>query len=450
MGFADAYLQKAGLRGKLVDSAPHPDLKIIVAIPAYNESGLERCLDSLFRCGVSSDSSGDSDSGRKEVIRAEVVVLINAPFNAPDAVLRQNTKTYDAALKWISAHPHPFIDFHILMDHTFENKEAGVGLARKILMDEAVRRFNSIGARNGKTDGAKDGIIASMDADAVVDENYLMAVADHFESVQPDGSSIYFEHPLSGESFAPGVYDAVIQYELHLRYYLQSIRSTGYPHAFHTVGSSFAVKAEVYCKEGGMNRKKAGEDFYFIQKIAQRGNFSECNKTRVIPSPRPSDRVPFGTGAAVRKYLKESVPLNTYNPGPFRMLKKLFSGLEILHSNLNDAPDRFLNSQSEVLLEFLNSQRFVEALSEIRQHSATFPAFQKRFWRWFTMFRMMKFLHYARENGYPDVPVGEASLELLTQINPDGVEIPANSRDLGNLLGKFRRIEQFSRNWDTG
>ena len=74
-----------------------------------------------------------------------------------------------------------------------------------------------------------------------------------------------------------------------------------------------------------MNRRQAGEDFYFIQKVAQRGNFSQCNTTCVVPSPRPSDRVPFGTGAAVRRLSSDEEPLITYNPQLFVMLKELFS-----------------------------------------------------------------------------------------------------------------------------
>ena len=63
-----------------------------------------------------------------------------------------------------------------------------MGLARKILMDEAVRRFDAAG--NPK------GIIASLDADVVVDANYLEALSAHFEASDADGCSIYFEHPL--------------------------------------------------------------------------------------------------------------------------------------------------------------------------------------------------------------------------------------------------------------
>ena len=276
MGFDDAYLLKAGLRKALIEPEPHHGLKISITIPVYNESGLERCLDSLFQCSCSSlveynDPDDSLSDGNSSGFHAEVLILINAPSDALPVVLKQNRYTLEATRSWIEAHPHPCIDFHVWLDHSFSRKEAGVGTARKILMDEASRRFSIL--------ERPEGIIASMDADAVVQANYLEALVSHFHNnsgsgAGSDGCSVRFEHPISGDQFSPEVYEAITQYELHLRYYLQSVRYTGYPYAYHTVGSSFAVRSDIYCMEGGMNRRQGGEDFYFIQKVAQRGNFS--------------------------------------------------------------------------------------------------------------------------------------------------------------------------------
>ena len=443
MSFADAYLLKAGLRELLIKSDPHPDLKISVTIPVYNESGLERCLDSLFVSAGNLDGLG----------RAEVLILINAPADAPTEIMEQNYHTHEATRDWIAHHPHPLLDFHLLMDHSFGKKEAGVGLARKILMDEAVRRFGALGILQG--------IIASMDADAVVEPNYLSALLKHFNTRQrygqsddiggqlPEGCSIYFEHPLEPSGFEvhePEIYDAIAQYELHLRYYLQSVRYTGYPYAYHTVGSSFAVRADVYCMEGGMNRRQGGEDFYFIQKVAQRGWFSECNETCVIPSARPSDRVPFGTGPVVRRLSKSGEALTTYDPRPFGMLRQLFSDLEVLYTGAE--MDKLMDSLPRVLTDFLKTQQFEDSLLEIRGNSASYPAFRKRFWRWFNTFRIMKFLHFARERGYPDVTVGEASMMLLEKIHPDKAEFIAHNssfnsgRLIKSYLAIFRKFDQ--------
>jgi len=428
MSFADAYLLKAGLREALIKPEPHPGLNILVTIPVYNESGLERCLDSLFQCTCGAD------------LHAEVLILINAPSDAPAEILEQNLATLEATRAWIEAHPHPCIDFHVWLDHSFGKKEAGVGTARKILMDEAVRRFSALERPNG--------IIASMDADAVVQPNYLEALVYHFKGDSldsgsgPDGCSIRFEHPLNADAtaapaeedqFSPAVYDAITQYELHLRYYLQSLQSTGYPHAYHTVGSSFAVRTDIYCKEGGMNRRKAGEDFYFIQKVAQRGNFSQCDSTCVVPSPRPSDRVPFGTGLAVSRLSAGEDVLMTYDQRPFAMLKDLFNRIK--------QPENLTGPWPEPLQSFLEEQDFKGALDEIQSNSASASAFGKRFWRWFSMFRIMKFLHYARERGYPDIPVGEAAAELLRTMDPDGIGIPSLGSDAKKLLLIYRMLD---------
>jgi hypothetical protein len=435
MGFADAYLQKAGLREALIEPEPHPELNLSVTIPVLNESGLERCLDSLFQCTVGTDS------------HAEVLILINAPAGAPAEVLEQNRTSLESTRRWIEKHPHPSMDFYVWLDHSFGKKEAGVGTARKILMDEAVRRFSAL--------DRPDGIIACLDADARVQPNYLEALVEHFRgtrksadaglsSLPPDGCSIRFAHPLSGDEYAPEVYNSIAQYELHLRYYLQSLRSTGYPYAYHTVGSSLAVRADVYGMEGGMNRRQAGEDFYFIQKLAQRGNYSECDSTCIFPSPRPSDRVPFGTGLAVSRMVDGDEYLSTYHPEPFRMLRKLFEQVDDFQ--VSQDTDEELSSLSQTLSaplgEFLEAQEFAAALNEMRTHSASLPAFRKRFWRWFNMFRIMKFLHFARERGYPDVPVNEAASALLRQIDPEGTGIPSIGADSRKLLLIYRRLDR--------
>ncbi len=48
----------------------------------------------------------------------------------------------------------------------------------------------------------------------------------------------------------------------------------------------------------------------------------------------------------------------------------------------------------------------------------------------------MKFLHFARERGYPDIPVGDAALELLRKIHPEHIE-DFNNDDTGDLIRKF-------------
>ena len=75
----------------------------------------------------------------------------------------------------------------------------------------------------------------------------------------------------------------IAAYELHLRYYTHGLRFSNLPYSFQTVGSAMAVRCSAYQKQGGMNKRKAGEDFYFIQKIIALGGYSELNSTTVFP-----------------------------------------------------------------------------------------------------------------------------------------------------------------------
>ena len=158
------------------------------------------------------------------------------------------------------------------------------------------------------------GVVACFDADCRCDPGLLVEMENLFRK-RPEmpGCSVRFEHPLDAENS-----EAIILYELHLRYYIEACRYSGHPFAFHAVGSSMAVRAEAYVAQGGMNQRQAGEDFYFLQKIISLGNFGELNSTRVIPSPRVSDRVPFGPGRAVGEFLQgkggrmESYPFEAF------------------------------------------------------------------------------------------------------------------------------------------
>ena len=56
-------------------------------------------------------------------------------------------------------------------------KDAGVGLARKIIMDEAFKRFSTLD---------HNGVIACLDGDCVVQENYIEELITHYKSTSFD------------------------------------------------------------------------------------------------------------------------------------------------------------------------------------------------------------------------------------------------------------------------
>lgn len=135
-------------------------------------------------------------------------------------------------------------------------KDGGVGLARKLGHDLLLPSL----------DYSRDPVIISLDADTLVKPGYAGAIMTHFRTTAGGGAVIPFEHlPAEGERENR----AIERYELFLRCYVAGLAFAGSPYGFHTVGSAMACRASAYLKCGGMNRRRAGEDFYFLQSLAK-------------------------------------------------------------------------------------------------------------------------------------------------------------------------------------
>lgn len=414
-----SYLEKFGLRGKLIETSPRKELGIVVVIPACSEPAIHYALNALYSC-------------ERPECAVEIIVIINASEAASAEVELQNLKTLRDCMQWQNQRGEPDFAVYAVLENQLPKKHAGVGLARKIGMDEAIRRFYTAGKENG--------IIACFDADAVCESNYLVELEKHFKR-HPDtpGCAIQFRHPTFGTDFSPHTYLGITYYELHLRYYNQALRAVKFPYAYHTIGSSMAVTARAYCKQGGMNKRKAGEDFYFLNKIMQLGHFTELNSTTVYPSPRPSDRVPFGTGKAINAWLKNPRKgFYTYNLQAFRYLDVFFKQL----------PEFYLTQPSLVtlggklpwiLIDFLSVYFFDERMAEIRENSSGYNSFEKRFFTWFNALMVLKFVHFVRDNAHPNMRVEKAAMEFLRSTHYPHLEAIHSTND---LLEVFRKLDR--------
>lgn len=396
------YLQQRAILLSPIGRRPSSQLGLVVVIPAYRETHLLLSLMALHRCILP-----DCDT--------EVLVVINDADNDTAEVRQLNLAIAEDVKQWAASVNQTRLWFHVLHHCGMPAKEAGVGLARKIGMDEACRRLEQV--------GNPQGIIACFDADSRCAPNYLQALEKHFQNnPQSPACSIYFEHPVQGAEFTEEVYKAITEYELHLRYFIAAQRYAGFPFAFHTVGSSMAVRCRAYQEQGGMNRRKAGEDFYFLHKFTCLPHFSVLNQTAVFPSPRPSDRVPFGTGKAVAKLLQSRQSANSYAFQTFLDLKKIFELVPQLHrtsmSNLPLPPS---------VLEFGETVDMDAEIARIKANTSNRASFQHRFFRWFNAFMVMKFTHFARDNYYPDRPVAEVAQALLTAMNLQPTIAPEKS-----------------------
>jgi len=351
---------------------------IIVVIPCYKEPHLSDTIDSLFHC-------------QKPKGSVEIIIVINEPDNATPEAHNQNVLTAEDIIIWKKQHPDAFFKLFAICPQPFPKKHAGAGLARKTGMDEAVRRF-------GQVDNS-DGIILSLDADTFVAPNYFTETENLFHNNSDYvGTTIAFRHrimELTDEKQRRGI----VFYENYLTYYKNAMAFTGYPNAIYTIGSAFAVKVYAYIKQGGMNNRQAGEDFYFLHKLAQFGPLAELNTTCVFPSARVSDRVPFGTGFAMKKWQSgDHDLLNTYNFCAFRDLKFFFSLIPEFYITEMPNPERMGVAKS--LCSFLENEKFRESLEEIKKNISTPSAFQKRFFRFFNAFRILKFLNCSHGTYY--------------------------------------------------
>ncbi len=388
------YLQRYAWPGPLLADEPNNNTGIIVVIPCFNEPHILASLNSLFECETPN-------------CKVEIIVVVNHAENEADHIKIFNQDTCDKIQEWIINHKKKYFSCYLLKVFDLPRKHAGVGLARKIGMDEAVRRFEFINNKNG--------IIICFDADCYCSPNYLQEVYQCYQNKPEINTAlVYFEHPLEG-NFNSSLYESIINYELHLRYFKNALQFADFPYAFHTIGSCITVTSAAYQKQGGMNKRKAGEDFYFLQKIFPLGNICTINSTTVFPSPRPSNRVPFGTGKAINDMLKtRETRYVTYNP-------QIFIDLRILFTNVsNFYQEKYIDSIIKELpisiQEYLNTIHFIDLLAKINKNCSSEKQFFKAFFNWFNGFMVLKYIHFARDNYYIGTEILEATNWILMEL----------------------------------
>ncbi|AEV31565.1 glycosyl transferase [Owenweeksia hongkongensis DSM 17368] len=357
------------------EEVPSLNLKLSVVIPSYEEQ-----LDGILK-SLGNNKLPDSSE-------VEVVLVLNhseiSGQSVRDFHAKQYTNYHDTTLT---------NGVRVLCIKAFDlpKKKAGVGLARKIGMDAALNRFSEVN---------HDGLTVCLDGDCEVSPEYLTMLLK-CEEAKINGLSIAFEHDVN--SLDSQRNKQIIEYEIFLRYYVHALRSAAYPHAFHTIGSSMASRATAYAKIGGMNTRKAGEDFYFLHKLIPQGKFYDLTTTTVFPSARVSERVPFGTGRAMMEMNDGTKDFETlYNPKTFQDLGILFfdEADALFGLSLKDFPKSFV--------AFLNQAGLSKQFEDLKARSKDSIQFRKNFNHWMDGFKVLKYVHFCRDNFYPNLPLEEA------------------------------------------
>lgn len=290
-------------------------------------------------------------------------------------------------------------------------KDAGVGLARKIGMDTALNIFNY--------NSSPKKLLICLDADCIVNKNYLTAIVTHFNLNSFQAAVVNFAHDISADD---EITKAIICYETFLRYYVLGLKYADSPFALHTLGSTMICDVESYIKVDGMNKRKAAEDFYFLEKLAKHFSVQTINGTTITPSSRSSWRVPFGTGQRVNRFLQSSRDeYKLFNPASFEILN---NWLRIFNSKNILTAEEYLKEAGNIHIElknFLIQKKFIESWNSIIGRSKSAEQINKQKIFWFDGFNTLKLIHYLRDTSFPEINMYEALdiLFHLMNLNPE-------------------------------
>jgi len=391
---------------------------LFVTIPCYDEPELLKSLQSLAFCTPPASP-------------VTVIVVVNSSDHSSQEVLRRNMQTVETVSSWWSENPHPFYRLRLLHAPALPTKWAGVGWARKIAMDEAIRCLEN--------SREEDGILVAFDADSLVSDNYFTAIESGFARNQRfNFVTLNFAHPVDDPTLTSSMREGIILYELYLRYLKNGMKWCGYPHAIHTVGSSFAVKASAYVKQGGMNRRQAGEDFHFLHKMVLLGDYGLIHEATVFPAARISHRVPFGTGAALKRWEEGDQELHAaYSLRIFKTLQPLFKDPGLFYGTSEDVWMNLIGELDPRLQNYWIVTGTGKKLVELKNNCGDVKTFEKRFYHIVNAFWIIQYLNQCESSEGGKGMLREEALLLLKEL---GTDVHAETTDR-QLLEIYRKID---------
>ncbi len=400
------YLRKFGLTKWRLEISSYKLFQNIIVIPAIQESeNLPRLLASLLKCDkqlfsktlfifVINNLKSSSPEIKEDNLRLLQYLRCILQRKAVDQLSREiiavgmNIGVINASSPGLE----------------MPDKDGGVGYARKIGMDLALNYFDYSSPQSK--------ILACLDADCTVSPNYL-SVLNEINEKKYSAGYFEYEHLLPEDDEEKS---AIITYEIFLRYYVLGLKFANSSFAFDTIGSTMFCDAESYIRIGGMNKKKAAEDFYFLEKLAKITEINKISSAKVFPSSRRSWRVPFGTGQRINRFFAGTHDEDSlFDLKSFEVLKLW---IEKFFSDGVLTAEEYINHAEQIdssLANFLLKQSFPEAWTKIIIETNKVDQLQKQKFFWFDGFRTLKLIHYLRDASYPMVNMFDALDQLLAK-----------------------------------
>jgi len=383
-----------------------------VIIPACAEDGwLQQTIYSL------------EQNPAEECRQTLVLVVVNGPApdkNNTDSLQDRRSKMQDnnlQTLKFLNNHINETALHLSWIDCASPGHEMaddkGVGLARKIGVDSVLKRLYGESDRETGNQCDEDNfVILHLDADTLVENNYLATTSHGIRKNSTPGAVINYKHRITSTDRMEK--ESGEAYEIYLRYYVRGLEYADSPYGFHTIGSTMCCTAAGYIRAGGIPAKRqSGEDFYFLQELQKAGGVSHISGTTVYPSARLDNKTPFGTGTAIEK-MKNTGAFETpvYAPEVFVALRNML--VDVI-SNINRQPEEILSVLYDPLAaDFLQQHSFAETMAKLQQNYGNNETqLIKAFHNWFDALMTFRFIRTLSDTAsYPRKPLITARQEL--------------------------------------
>ena len=339
----------------------------LITIPCYDE------IDYIFN---TLDSINKQD--RELLDRTLVSIIINNSNRENSSIIANNNKTYNQLLELNH-------DFELVLIDAFskgkaiEEKNAGVGMARKISVDSCLNYLQS------------DSLICFIDADAMLSKNYLSIIYNSYKKNNWLAATVNFKHYRD----FPETVDLINEYENFLKKTSIKIAESGSPYNYVPLGSTMISTFSSYIAVGGMNRRKAAEDFYFLQELEKYSSVYNINDILVYPSSRYLDRTYLGTSSRLKKCIDGSLDIKSfyYSDIAFNILEKWITlALSSIEKDCESILKSTLKINSELKI-FLIEQNIDKSWEAIRS-SPSPEHFKNQFHRWFDGLKTLKLLKF--------------------------------------------------------
>lgn len=371
-------------------------MKWALAIPAFDEGA--ECLETLA-----------SLTEVRGAERAVVIVVVNAPEDAAPEALARNAALLEALWSHLQAPPGPTAwgsswgTTLCVLDRSSSGRRLpegqGVGLARKLAMDLALRWYV-----NGTL---RSPWVACTDADVALPEGYFQALPDG--DARASAALYPFSHRPEGSSAQR---DAMATYESYLRYHVLGLRSASSPYAYHAIGSTIACHLEYYARVRGFPRRQAGEDFYLLNKLRKLAPIRHLSCEPISVRGRYSTRVPFGTGRAIESIASDAEAFTVYHPDIYWALGQWNAALKAFAETPDPATFRRMLHGSDALsvdlLDALEDLGALEAAHDAASRVRPGAPLMRRLIEWNDAFRTLKLIHRLRESSRPSISLRAA------------------------------------------